>query len=204
MAKDPKTERTLILVKHDGVARGLVGEIVSRFERVGLKLVAMELLSATDDMGHDHYPSEEKWYKKVGNRTLAEYKEKEIDPIKRLGTDDPVEIGKMIRAWNVEYLTSGPVMAMVWEGPGAVAVGRKLVGETVPALAGPGTIRGDYSWDNADLANDLKRPFYNLVHASGEPEEAEQEIELWFDKDEVLDYKSPIHEKMGLYGKMRK
>lgn len=202
--QNPKFERTLIIVKHDGVARGLVGEIVERFERVGLELIAMEMLSATDDMGHRHYPTTEKWFTKVGNRTLDEYKEKGIDPVKRLGTDDAMEIGKMIKAWNVEYLTSGPVVAMVWTGPDAVKIGRKLVGETVPAIAQPGTIRGDYSWDNADLANEHGRPFYNLVHASGEPEEAEEEIELWFDEEEVLNYKSKRHEKMGMYGKLEK
>ncbi len=197
-------EQTLIIVKHDGVARGLVGEIMSRFERVGLKLVAMEMLSATDDMGHRHYPSTDAWYKKAGGRTLDEYKQKGIDPIKRLGIDDPIKIGKMIKAWNVEYLTSGPVVAMVWEGPGAVVIGRKLVGKTVPTLSEPGTIRGDFSWDNADLANEYKRPFYNLVHASGEVDEAKEEIELWFDKHEVVNYTSKMHEKMGLYGKLAK
>ena len=199
-----KFERTLIVVKHDGVARGLVGEITSRFERVGLKLVAMEMLSATDDMAHQHYPATQKWFKKVGDRTLDEYNVKGIDPIKKLGTKDSVKIGKMIKAWNVEYLMSGPVVAMVWEGPNAVIIGRKLVGETVPAMATPGTIRGDFSWDSADLANKYKRPFYNLVHASGEPEEAEEEIELWFDPSEILDYKTKIHERMGMYGKLTK
>lgn len=196
-------ERTLIIVKHDGVARGLIGEIVSRFERVGLKLIAFEMLSATQDMGHQHYPSTDEWLIKVGNRTLTEYKEKGISPKKKFGTADAKKIGKMIKQWNVDYLTAGPVVAMVWEGPNAVKVGRKLVGNTVPALAEPGTIRGDYSWDSAELANEYERPFYNLVHASGNPEEAKTEIELWFDKEEITDYTSPVHHKMGMYGKLR-
>lgn len=194
-------ERTLIIAKHDAVSRGLVGEIVKRFERVGLKLIAMEMLDATEDMGQQHYPSTEEWLLKAGNRTLDEYKEKGIDPIERLGSDDPLEIGKMIKQWNVDYLTMGPVVAMVFEGPMAVDLGRKLVGATVPIKAPPGTIRGDYSWDNAEIANDQNRPFYNLVHASGTVDEAKFEIDLWFDPDEVFDYELVHHRAMGYYGK---
>lgn len=198
-----KSERTLIICKHDAVARGLMGEIIQRFERVGLKLIAMELIAASADMGRDHYPNSKEWLTKVGQRTLTEYKEKGIDPIKRLGTDDAVEIGKLIKQWNVDFLTCGPVLAMVWEGPGAVTIGRKLVGSTVPTLAAPGTIRGDFSWDNADIANEHLRPFYNLVHASGEVEEAEQEIALWFSKGEVINYEVYSHKLMGFSGKFK-
>jgi len=194
-------ERTLVIVKHDGVSRGLMGQIIQRFERVGLKMVAMEFIAATEDMGQKHYPNSLEWLEKVGNRTLEEYKEKGIDPVKRLGTDVPKEIGEMIKQWNVEYLTMGPVLAMVWEGPEAVKIVRKLIGETVPLKASPGTIRGDFSWDNADLANDQMRPFYNLNHASGSPEEAEDEIELWFSDRELMDYPVNVHKAMGYYGK---
>jgi len=199
-----KQERTLIICKHDAVARGIMGEIIQRFERVGLKLVAMEFLAATEDMGHNHYPTSDEWLSKVGNRTLTEYKEKAIDPIQRLGTDNAIEIGKMIKQWNVDYLTVGPVYAMVWEGPGAVAIGRKLIGETVPAKAAPGTIRGDFSWDNADLANAQNRPFYNLIHGSGDPEEAELEIDLWFEDVEVIDYEIYSHTVIRFNSKMNK
>lgn len=199
-----KTERTLIICKHDAVARGLTGEIIKRFERVGLKLIALEFIAATEDMGHKHYPVTEEWLSKVGNRTLTEYKEKGIDPIQRLGTDSAVEIGKLIKQWNVDYLTVGPVLAMVWEGPGAVAIGRKLIGETVPAKSAPGTIRGDFSWDNADLANDQGRPFYNLIHGSGAPDEAELEIELWFEGRELINYTVHSHTVMGYTSKLAK
>lgn len=198
------TEKTVIIIKHDGVARGLMGQIIKRFERVGLKLVALEFLQSTDDMGKSHYPDSEEWYKKVGGRTLSEYEEKGIDPIKELGTDDPIEIGKMIKQWNVDYLTYGPVLAMVWEGPGAVKIGRKLVGETNPVNAAPGTIRGDYSVDNAELANAHKRPFYNVVHASGEVAEAEEEMALWFENVEVYDYSTYTAPLMGMEGKLKK
>lgn len=199
-----KVEKTVIICKHDSVARGLMGEIIQRFERVGLKLVAMELIAATEDMGQSHYPNSQEWLSKVGGRTLEEYEEKGIDPIERLGTDDPIEIGKMVKQWNVDFLTCGPVLAMVWEGPGAVAIGRKLVGSTLPAKAMPGTIRGDFSWDNADLANAHMRPFYNLVHASGEVDEAEDEIKLWFDDVELIDYTVYAHHVMGFQGKIGK
>jgi nucleoside-diphosphate kinase len=199
-----KYEKTLIICKHDAVARGLMGEIIRRFERVGLKLIALEFIAATEDMGQRHYPTSEEWLTKVGNRTLTEYKEKGIDPIERLGTDSAVEIGKMVKQWNVDYLTAGPVLAMVWEGPGAVAIGRKLVGETLPLKAAPGTIRGDFSWDNADLANAQMRPFYNLIHASGDPEEAKLEIDLWFENKEVIDYEVYAHHIMGYKGKLKK
>ncbi len=194
-------QRTVIIVKHDGVARGLMGQIIQRFERVGLKIVALEFIAATEDMGKTHYPESDEWLNKVGNRTLTEYKEKGIDPVERLGTDDPGKIGHMIKQWNVEYLTMGPVLAMVFEGPEAVKIGRKLVGETNPVNAAPGTIRGDFSWDNADLANEHMRPFYNLVHASGSQEEAEFEIKLWFEDAELMDYEVNVHRAMGYYGK---
>lgn len=195
-------EKTLVICKHDAVSRGLLGEIISRFERIGLKLLALEMISATTDMGNRHYPNTDSWKTKVGERTLAEYVEKGIDPIEKLGTNDPIKIGEMVKKWNVEYLTAGPVLAMVWEGPNAVKIVRKLVGHTVPALADPGTIRGDYSWDSAELANALDRPFYNLIHASGDVEEAKDEIALWFDELEVFDYDVFDAEVMGLKKKL--
>lgn len=191
-------QKTLIIIKHDGVSRGIMGEIIHRFERLGLKLCGMKLVEATKDMGENHYPNSKEWLENVGNRTLNEYKEKKIDPIERLGTDNPIEIGKLVKSWNVDYLTVGPVLAMIFEGPDAISLVRKHVGSTVPSLAAPGTIRGDYSFDNADLANTHKRPFYNLIHASGAPDEAEYEINLWFNKNEIFDLHTPsFHKAMG-------
>ncbi len=197
-------ERTLVIVKHDGVARGLVGEIIFRIERVGFKLIAFEMVRAEEDMASNHYPNSDEWKRKVGERTLEEYVEKGLDPMEELGTKDVIEIGEKVKKWNVDFLTAGPVVAMVWEGPNVVSVIRKLVGHTVPALALPGTIRGDFSWDSAELSNAHKRPFYNLIHASGTPEEAQEEIALWFDKLEVLDYGVSQHKVMGLKGRIDK
>ncbi|PIZ45988.1 nucleoside-diphosphate kinase [candidate division WWE3 bacterium CG_4_9_14_3_um_filter_41_6] len=181
-------ERTVIIIKHDGVARGLMGEIMQRYERVGLKLVAMKLVHATEEVGHSHYPDEEAWYTKVGERSLEEYENKGIDPIAHIGTADKIEIGKLVKKWNVEYLTEGPVLAMIFEGYGAIKMGRKITGETNPSKAVPGTVRGDYTIDNAEVANAKKRPFRNLIHSSGSDEEAANEIELWFTPDEIHDY----------------
>jgi nucleoside-diphosphate kinase len=181
-------ERTLLIIKHDGVARGLMGSVIKRIENIGLKLVAMEFIQSTTEMGNNHYPNTEKWFAKVGERTLNDYFEKGIDPKLVLGTDSAVEIGKMVKGWLVDYLSVGPVLAMVWEGPGAVAMVRKLVGDTIPARAAVGTIRGDFGIDNPEMANAHQRPMYNIVHASGEVAEAAEEISLWFGNKEVFDY----------------
>jgi nucleoside-diphosphate kinase len=195
-------EKTLVIIKHDAVSRGLMGQIISRFERVGLKMVALEFIQSTLDMGHGHYPTTKEWFQKVGERTLNDYIAKGIDPKKQLGTDDALEIGKLVKEWNVEYLTHGPVLAIVFEGPDAVALVRKLVGNTIPSKADPGTIRGDLGMDSIEMANKQKRPLYNLIHASGEIAEAEAEISLWFGNQEVFDYKLHSNSMTGVYGKL--
>lgn len=197
-----KTERTLIIVKHDGVARGLIGKIINRFEAVGLKIVGFEFLQSTEDMGKGHYPDSKEWYIKVGERTLNDYQQKGKNALEELGTEDPIEIGKMVKQWNVDYLTLGPVLAMIFEGPGAVSLGRKLVGDTIPNKALPGTIRGDFGFDSIDMANADKRPLYNIVHASGEVSEANEEISLWFGEQEVFEYKKNDSDMLGLNGKL--
>lgn len=195
-----KQLRTLVLIKHDGVARGLIGEIINRFDRVGIKLIGFKLVQATREQADMHYVTNDENLTRYGNTTLRDYASKGIDPIARLGSDDPLVIGKMIKKWNIDLLTMGPILAMVYEGPEAIKIVRKIVGSTIPAEALPGTIRGDFTWDNADLANDQERSFYNLVHASGNPEEAQYEINLWFKPDEILDNYEMVHHKaMGLY-----
>jgi len=197
-------EKTVVIIKHDGVARGLMGQIIQRLERVGLKLVALEFINSTDDMGEKHYTDSEKWLTTVGNRTLTDYKEKGFDPIKLLGTNKPQEIGRIVRNWLIEYLSFGPILAMAWEGPSAVMTVRKLIGDTRPAYALPGTIRGDFGLDYPALANSQKRPMYNLIHASGEVIEAEQELQLWFGKSEIIDYETYSGHYMGIKKKMDK
>ena len=130
-------ERSFVMVKPDGVQRGLVGEVISRFERRGLKLVAAKLMTVSRELAEQHY---------------AELKDKPFFP------------------GLIEFITSGPVMAMVWEGPNAIATIRKTMGVTNPATAEPGTIRADFACDVS----------YNVVHGSDGPENAAREIKLWF------------------------
>jgi nucleoside-diphosphate kinase len=182
-------EKTLVLLKPDAVKRALVGEIVHRFEKVGFKIIALKLVYPTKDLAKKHYPVTDEWYRAVGNKTLKDCEKYNLDPIKNIGTKDPVEIGKIVHKLNIDFLTSGPVVAIVLEGVHAVEIVRKMVGETVPALAAPGTIRGDYSSISAVYSNIKKRSIYNLVHASGSKEEAEREINHWFSKEELHSYK---------------
>ena len=189
MKKDSIIERSLVLVKPDGVKRGLIGEIVSRFERRGLKIIGMKMIWVDEGMVRKHYPTTRKeWVKTIGEKTLKAYKDYGTDPKEHLGTMDPYEIGLLICKWLVDYLTSGPVVAIVLEGPHAINAVRKIAGYTYPDTAAPGTIRGDYSIDSPDFANMGKRSGMNLVHASGNREEAEFEIALWFRKAELHKY----------------
>lgn len=182
-------EQTLVILKPDAVARGLIGDIVSRFEKVGLKMVAARLVHANRELADKHYPvSREEFIKGMGGKTVENYEKLGVDLVKELGTSDPLEIGKMIREWLADMITSGPVFAFVLEGPHAVELVRKICGHTLPLMSAPGTIRGDYSFDSSYLANTAKRPIKNLIHASGNEEEAKYEIPLWFSKEEILSY----------------
>jgi|FaiFalFF_MnMetaG_3_1042247.scaffolds.fasta_scaffold04024_4 nucleoside-diphosphate kinase len=182
-------ERTFVLIKPDAVQRGLIGEIISRFEKTGLKVVALKMVKPTKEQALKFYPSDEQWLISVANKSLTVYKQLGLDPKKDFATDDPVEIGKIIKDWLADFLASGPCVAMVIEGNRAVEVVRKIVGATRPYEAEPGTIRGDFSTDSPELANILKRPLRNLVHASDSKEVAEKEIKFWFNDNEIISYK---------------
>lgn len=182
-------ERSLVLMKPDAVQRGIVGEIIARLERAGLKIVGAKLIHPSEEIGQKHYPSTEKWFLKVGNNTIEDCEKYGIDLMESIGTTDPLEIGKKVKQWNVDFLTGGPVLAFVFEGVHAVERIRSHAGPTVPVLAPPGTIRGDYSLDSAIAANKRGRTIYNLIHASGDVEEAKEEIAMWFEEDELLDYR---------------
>jgi len=183
-----KQERTFVMVKPDGVKRGLVGEIINRFERRGLKLIALKMVTPTREQARDHYPAPDEWKRLVGEKTMESYQKYGKDPMESLGTTDLLKIGEIINEWNMDYLTSGPVVAMVVEGVHAVDMVRKIVGNTFPSFAAPGTIRGDYSVDSPNLANDQKRAVRNLIHASGDPEEAKHEMSVWMTDKEYHDY----------------
>lgn len=173
-------QKTLILIKPDAIDRGLAGEIISRFEKIGLKIIACKLMQADEKLASNHYPVTDEWLTKVGNNTLADCEKYDVDVKKAMGSEDPLEIGKLVHSWNMKWILGSPVLAMVLEGTHAVEVVRKLCGPTLPLLAPPGTIRGDFSSASALSENIQNMPIRNLVHASGTPEEAEREIELWF------------------------
>lgn len=182
------TEQTVVLVKPDGVKKGIIGEVLSRFTRVGLKLVASKLIWVDKTFVGKHYADRDEYHKSVGEKTLENYKKYGFDAKENLGTSDPVEIGRMVRKWNMEFLSSGPVFAMLLEGSGAVLLVRKIIGNTFPSDALPGTIRGDFAMDSSYESNVQKRATENLIHASGNVEEAEFEKKLWFKKEEIYKY----------------
>ncbi|GIW67566.1 MAG: nucleoside-diphosphate kinase [Candidatus Parcubacteria bacterium] len=183
-------EKTLVLIKPDGVERGLVGQIISRFERAGLKIIGLGIVKPNKKLIDKHYPKDRAWIENLGYnliRTAEEAKVK-IDLKKDYGVNNVYELGLKIRNWLIDFMSSGRVVKIALEGPQAIMVVRKLVGKTIPFLAEPGTIRGDFSIDNPLLANLEKRPIKNLVHASGNKKEAEYELKLWFKKDELIKY----------------
>lgn len=156
-------ERSLVLIKPDGVQRGLIGRIIQRFEDAGFKIVGLKMVYIDKDHAGKHYAD-------VANRR-----------------------GKRVFKQNVDFLTTGPVIAMVLEGIDAVDSIRKMVGSTEPKAAAPGTIRGDFSHQSYKWANPKNQVIKNLVHASSDAKEAKAEIDLWFEKSELHSYKT-VHE----------
>ena len=187
----PKYERTLVIIKPDGIQRTLIGEIIKRYERVGLKLVGLKMTIPTASMIDEHYTLDPEWMMKTGTKNIQAYRDKGLKP----PFEDPIEHSKVILEKLKKYMTSGPVIAMVWEGAHAVSVVRKITGTTEPMLSSPGTIRGDFVLDSYKISDDDGRSVRNLVHASGSVKEAEDEISHWFEKSELFDYKIVI-EKM--------
>jgi nucleoside-diphosphate kinase len=176
-------ERTFIAIKSESIQRHLMGEIITRFERRGLKLVGMKMMVATREIIGKHYPDKDSWLIPTGEKTLAGYEKKGIKIDKT-----PKELAYEIRQNLIDYFADRPLVAMVWEGAHAVQIGRKTVGSTNPLEAVPGTIRGDFTVDSYELADKAGRNVRTMVHASGAVSEAEEEIALWFDKDELIDY----------------
>src|SRR3989344_5689868 len=183
-----KEEKTFVLVKPDGVKKGLVGEIIKRFEQRDLKIVALEMFVPTREQINDHYPKDETWIRRLGQKSLNTYQKYGLDPVKILGTSDEFEIGKLVRGWVVDFMMSAPLVKMVVHGVHAIDMVRKISGPTLPFLADMGTIRGDFSNDSPALANSEKRAVMNLLHASETADEAKHEIEHWFGKNKMASY----------------
>ena len=176
------------MVKPDGVRKGLTGEVIRRLEQRDLKIVALRMFQPTREAIDEHYPKDNEWMKRVGEKTLATYHKYGIDPIAEVGTEDPLEIGRAVRGWILDYMVSAPLVKMVVQGVHAIDMVRKIVGHTIPSVAEMGTIRGDFSADSPALANKERRAVQNLVHASETPQEAEHEIAFWFGDDTLLGY----------------
>ena len=180
-----KEERTFIIIKPDGLQRTLVGEIIGRYERVGLKLLGMKMLVATPDHIEKHYTLDPNWRTVTGQKTIKGYQDKGMIP----PSMDPLEITAKILDALKKYMSSGPVIVMVWQGAHAVKIVRKVTGGTEPLTSDAGSIRGDFVHDSYQLADTDTRAVRNLVHASGSPLEAEMEIKHWFTENEITNYR---------------
>lgn len=180
-----QNERTFVIIKPDGVQRTLIGEIIKRYEKMGLKMVALKMVIPTAEIAEKHYTLDPEWLKKVGEKSINNYKSKNITP----PSDDPLVVGNKVLTRLVKFMTSGPVIAMIWQGAHAVGIVRKMTGGTEPLGSDVGTIRGDFVLDSYQIADAYDRAIRNLVHASGTVEEAKGEIDLWFKPEEILNYR---------------
>jgi nucleoside-diphosphate kinase len=180
-----KEEKTLVIIKPDGIQRSLIGEITSRYERIGLKLIGLKIIVPTKEHIEKHYTLDPEWRRVTGEKTIEGYKKKGLQP----PSEDPLEITAAILEHLKKYMTSGPVIAMVWQGAHAVGIVRKITGGTEPLTSDVGTIRGDFVLDSYQMSDSDRRAVRNLIHASGSVEEAENEINHWFTKDEIVNYR---------------
>lgn len=167
-------QQTLIIIKPDGVRRGLTEEIIRRYEVAGLKVVKRKEMMAPMDIVEKHYPMDQDYLCSIGEKTIAAGQQ----------VESAEDQGRKVVTWLRKFITSGKVTAMVLEGEDAIRLARETTGFTDPSTAEKGTIRGDLGIDNILDANQEERPVYNLIHASGSEEEAKKEIKLWFG-DEV-------------------
>lgn len=187
---DSKRERTFIIIKHDGVQRSLVGEIIKRIERTGLKITAMKMFKADEKSVLDHYGKDDAWCLEKGTKTVENLKAAGR-PVEK----EAIEYGRDIIRALVKFMTCGPIVAMVVEGSQAVGVVKKLVGGTEPLTSDVGTIRGDLTTDSYQLANLDARSVRNLIHCTDKVEESEREINIWFKPEEIMNY-THINEKV--------
>lgn len=163
-------QRTLIIIKPDGMAGGFTDEIIRRYRSVGLRVVKRKKMIAAQDLVEKHYPMDPKYLRSIGEKTIAAGQQ----------VKSAEDQGRKVVSWLRKFITSGPIAALLLEGEDAVSVARKTTGFTDPSTAEKGTIRGDLGTDSILKANREGRPVYNLIHASGSLEEAKKEINLWF------------------------
>ncbi len=179
-----RKEKTLVIIKPDGVQRSLVGEIIRRIERTGLKLIAMKCIVATFEQGFEHYKKDERWLEEKGARRIKQREEagKPVDKSAR-------EYGMDIVNANAHFMSAGPIVVMVWQGNSAVGIVKKLVGGTEPLTSDVGTIRGDFTIDSYDISDADERCVRNVVHCTDSPDESDKEIAIWLKPEEILSYR---------------
>lgn len=177
-------ERTLVLIKPDAVQRSLIGEMISRFEKVGLKIIGLKIFIPTEEQIRKQYGPSKEEIEALGKRSI-----KAQAKLGQTIKQSPFKQGMAIVDHLKKFMSSGPIVAMVLEGNQAVAIVDKLVGTTEPLSSDVGTIRGDYTLDSYQMADTDKRAVRNLIHRSASQEEAEREIRIWFKPEEILDYK---------------
>jgi nucleoside-diphosphate kinase len=184
MMQHPKKERTFVILKPDAIQRGLMGDIITRFEKVGLKMVALKMTMATEQQCWDHYNKDEAWFLKKGANIIKNREDLGM-PVEK----EALEYGKDIIRALVKFMTAGPIVPMIFEGNQAMGIVKKIVGGTEPLTSEVGTIRGDYTLDSYELSSYDDRAVRNLIHCSDEVTEAEREIKIWFNESEILGYR---------------
>lgn len=180
-------EKSLVLLKPDSVQRGLIGEILSRFEKKGLKITAMRMIWATKEMAEKHYFWSDEEKTANGNRTINAYQSKGLE-----ANRTPIEYAEDTQKKLHKFMSIGPIVALVIEGAHAIEHVRKLVGSGNPLQADMGTIRADYTIDSYIIADEADRAARNLIHASSSVGEAEREIKVWFKDEDIFDYELAI------------
>lgn len=184
MDNHPKKERSFVIIKPDGVQRSLIGEILKRFERVGLKIVGLKFGMLNKEKIWTHYDKDDAWFLKKGNGIVANLQAAGL-PVDK----EPIEYGKDIIRALEKFMTACPVVSIVVEGNEAVAVVKKIVGETEPKTSDVGTIRGDFTTDSYNISAVDDRAVRNLIHCSDEVDNAKKEIALWFEESDLYDYR---------------
>jgi nucleoside-diphosphate kinase len=184
MDNHPKKERSFVIIKPDGVQRGLIGEIIKRFERTGLKIVGLKFGMLDKDKIWKHYDKDDAWFLKKGTNIINNLQASGL-PVEK----EAIEYGKDIIRALEKFMTACPVISMVLEGNEAVAVVKKIVGETEPKTSDVGTIRGDLTTDSYNISAVDDRAVRNLIHCSDEVDNAKKEISLWFEEKELVNYR---------------
>lgn len=182
-----RRQRSLVIIKPDAVTRHIVGELITRFERKGLKIIAMKMVWPSKEQTEKHYTDSEDWINDTGPRTYESYIKKGLKP-----PAEPRELALRVRGMLMESLRQGPVVVMVLEGAHVIETVRKMRGATSPENADVGTIGFDYSVASYELSDAGDYPVRNIIHASDSPENSDREIKIWFKVDELLDYETAV------------